>query len=154
MLLALLAVILRRHVAAPLGDLTRAAEQVAAGDTSARLPTGCDDELGRLALAFNDMAGKVAERDAALRRDKQEIEAALTSLLYAEQQLARQRESLHQSEKLSALGGLLAGVAHELNNPLRWWWAARSSCRNAPPAPPTVRWRPRSARPPSAARAS
>jgi signal transduction histidine kinase len=117
-LLALLAVILRRHVAAPLGDLTRAAEQVAAGDTSVRLPTGRDDELGRLALAFNDMAGKVAERDAALRRDKQEIEAALTSLLHAEQQLARQRESLHQSEKLSALGGLLAGVAHELNNPL------------------------------------
>jgi PAS domain S-box-containing protein len=35
-----------------------------------------------------------------------------------EEELARSREKLHQAEKLTALGGLLAGVSHELNNPL------------------------------------
>ncbi|MEO0655701.1 MAG: ATP-binding protein, partial [Pseudomonadota bacterium] len=42
----------------------------------------------------------------------------LTGQLAIEEQLSRQREQVFQSEKMSALGGLLAGVAHELNNPL------------------------------------
>ncbi len=42
----------------------------------------------------------------------------ITERQQAMEQLQRQQEALYQSEKLAAMGSLLASVAHELNNPL------------------------------------
>ncbi len=46
------------------------------------------------------------------------VSTDITELYNARNQLRQAQNSLHQSEKLAALGQLLAGIAHELNNPL------------------------------------
>ena len=67
--LGLLAVVfLSNLLTRPLRDVAGGAARIAAGEMSHRVPSGRTDEIGLLAGAFNDMAGKVAARDAALRQ--------------------------------------------------------------------------------------
>ncbi|MEO3415223.1 ATP-binding protein [Roseovarius sp. CAU 1744] len=42
----------------------------------------------------------------------------LSEQIAAREEISRQRDVLHSAEKLSALGQLLGGISHELNNPL------------------------------------
>ena len=65
----LLAVVLISNVLTrPLRDVAAGAQQIAAGDLAHRVPAGRNDEIGQLASSFNDMAARVAERDASLRQ--------------------------------------------------------------------------------------
>ncbi len=58
----------------------------------------------------------------------------LTEARNAARELAEQRERLHQTEKLSAMGSMLAGLAHELNNPLAVVVAQSSLLQDLPDA--------------------
>src|SRR5207247_6397631 len=71
---------------------------------SRRVQATSRDECGELAAAFNHMTEN-------LQRSRQELESTVQTLKTTQAQLV-------QSEKLSSIGEFVAGVAHELNNPL------------------------------------
>ncbi len=60
--------LIARALAQRVKRLERAAEQVAAGDFSRPIPVDSDDELGQLAMAFNDMQRQLAQLDRARKQ--------------------------------------------------------------------------------------
>jgi len=107
--------IVSRRLTRPLADLTEASEGIAAGDYSRRVVTERDDELGRLAVAFNSMAAQIEDG----RRDlEQRVAERTTELRGALDRLSLAQQEVVRTEKLAFLGQLAGGVGHELRNPL------------------------------------
>ena len=88
----------------PLRGMSAVAKSIAGGDLSRKLDYRSSDELGELADSFRDM-------QTALIEDIRQREAAEADLIAAQGQII-------QSEKMAALGKLVAGLAHELNTPV------------------------------------
>ena len=91
-------------VTQPLRELRNSAEAVGRGDFSRRVKVRYDDECGDLARVFNQMTEN-------LKDSHEQLEMTVETLKLTQAQLI-------QSEKLSGIGKFIAGVAHELNNPL------------------------------------
>ena len=76
----LLAMGLANLVANPIGELTRAAQHIAAGDRKSRVPIGNrENEVGKLALAFNQMAENVQEAEDKLQKSEIKFKTLVTN---------------------------------------------------------------------------
>ena len=101
----LVSLYLARKYTQPLHDVVTAAKHVAAGDLTKTIEVEGEDEIAELTRSFNEMVEKL--------RQHRELE-----------------ERLREAERLSAVGKLASGIAHEIRNPLNFMNLSIDHIRN------------------------
>ncbi|MBD2518755.1 HAMP domain-containing protein [Nostoc sp. FACHB-973] len=108
----------------PILRLNRASKAMASGNLDQTVKTSGIQELNTLSNSFNYMAEQLHESFTALEKSKEELEDRVeertTELKNILEELQRTQSQVIQSEKMSSLGQLVAGVAHEINNPVNF----------------------------------
>jgi two-component system NtrC family sensor kinase len=125
-----LVLLIVRDIVTPIRALEKRSEEMARGELARPVPpSGEADEIGRLTFAFEEMRRALRDKlrsteslnidlEREVRRRTEVLEQRNGELRDALEKLRRAQDDLVRSEKLASMGRLVAGIAHEINNPV------------------------------------
>jgi len=114
----------------PIRKLEARADGMARGELAQPVSSGGEgDEIGRLTFALEEMRRALREKlrsteevnmdlERAVQRRTADLAKKNRELAETLEKLTRAQDQLVQSEKMASIGQLVAGIAHEINNPV------------------------------------
>jgi signal transduction histidine kinase len=98
--------------------LVAISQRWAQGELSDRVTLSGSDEFAKIGIALNSMASSLEVGTAAIKASEAELRDRGLELETMLNRLQSTQSQLVQTEKMSSLGQMVAGIAHEVNNPI------------------------------------
>ena len=112
-----ISILMSSIVSSPLEKLSKAAREITEGNFDVKIGKSNFTEINELIYSYNEMGFQLRELYSSLELKVQERTIALKEANY---KLQETQAMMVHSEKMRSLGELVAGIAHEINNPVNF----------------------------------
>lgn len=113
----IVSILMSTIIARPLEKLLKGAKEIAGGNFDFKLEDSNFEEINDLITSFNEMRSQLDELYTSL---EQKVQQRTKDLAEANYKLQETQAMMVHSEKMRSLGELVAGIAHEINNPVNF----------------------------------